>query len=66
MNHTEKQDLIKALSEDRAMEYRALGRYVSETPKDHSEYDTVVSLYIEDIADYTAQIDALMEYSQYD
>ena len=63
MNHTDKQELIKSLSEYRAMEYRALGRYVAETPKDHSEYDLVVSLYIEDIAHMTSEIDALMGHS---
>tara|TARA_R110000851_G_scaffold22136_1_gene65820 strand:+ start:868 stop:1056 length:189 start_codon:yes stop_codon:yes gene_type:complete len=62
MNSHEKQNLIQVLSESRAIEYRALGKYVSETPREHPEYDQTVGIYMEDIADYTSEIDKLMEY----
>ena len=57
-------DMIECLRCKIALEYRALGRYVSETPQDTATYATVVGFYISDIEGYKADIDKLMEVSR--
>jgi hypothetical protein len=57
----EKQYLIKLLCKSRALDLRALGDHVSNTPKDHLEYEIVVDRYTKDIAKLTSMIDKLME-----